>query len=100
MTSLFSRNSPKRKGAGAFSSRTEDPERTGWAKVYQKCRRPDTRHFFNTCNPVGSGIPFYGAQATGPGEEPELAHGCAPTGCAYELFSPFPAARPLAIITW
>src|SRR5208283_4835607 len=54
MTSLFSRNSPKRKGAGAFSSRTEDPERTGWAKVYQKCRRPDTRHFFNTCNPVGS----------------------------------------------
>src|SRR5271157_5118786 len=34
MTSLFSRNSPKRKEAGAFSSRTEDPERTGWAKVY------------------------------------------------------------------
>src|SRR5208282_1022320 len=24
-------------------------------------------------------IPFYGAQATGPGEEPELAHRCAPT---------------------
>src|SRR5271157_3538085 len=30
-------------------------EQTGWSVVYQKCRRPDTRHFFNTCNPVGSG---------------------------------------------
>src|SRR5208337_33363 len=27
-----------------------------------------------------SRLAFYGAQATGPGEEPELAHGCAPTG--------------------
>src|SRR3974377_1457290 len=24
------------------------------ASARQKCRRPDTRHFFNTCNPVGS----------------------------------------------
>jgi len=31
-------------------------EQTGWSVVYQKSRRPDTRHFFNTCNPVGSGI--------------------------------------------
>src|SRR5271166_1334540 len=74
------RDGLSRRRRGQFRSTAPYPAATNSRGVSKPSARRD------------NGLTFYDAQATGPGEEPELPYGCAPTGerlrSLYLLFHP------------